>query len=190
MSVTQLSRWPLRRARDAVWGGGVIAYPTEAVFGLGCDPLNAQAVARIIAIKKRDAAKGFILIACDIVQLEPFVQMHGTMRAELLKTWPGPVTWVVPAAAGVPEWLSGGRETLAVRVTAHPVARALCEAAGLALVSTSANLSGHSPLRSAVAVRRLLGDKLDYVAPGAVGGLKKPTEIRDARSGRVLRAGG
>lgn len=182
-------RWPLRHARDVVLGGGVIAYPTEAVFGLGCDPLNAQAVARILAIKQRDAAKGFILIAADIAQLEPFMQLTETMRTELLKTWPGPVTWVVPASAGVPAYLSGGRATLAVRVTAHPVARALCEATGLALVSTSANLSGHSPLRSPLAVRRLLGKKVDYVMPGAVGGLKKPTQIRDARTGAVLRAG-
>ena len=182
-------RWPLRRARDVIWGGGVIAYPTEAVFGLGCDPLNARAVARIFAIKQRDAAKGLILIASGIVQLEPFMQLDDTMRKALLKTWPGPVTWVVPAAPGVPEYLSGGRDTLAVRVTAHPVARALCETTGLALISTSANLSGHSPLRSPPAVRRLLGNKVDYVVPGAVGGLKKPTEIRDAQTGKILRAG-
>lgn len=182
-------RWPLRHARNVVWGGGVIAYPTEAVFGLGCDPLNAQAIARILAIKQRDAGKGFILIAADIAQLEPFMQLGEAMRAELLKTWPGPVTWVVPTSGGVPEYLSGGRDTLAVRVTAHPVARVLCEATSLALVSTSANLSGHSPLRSSLAVRRLLGNKVDYVVPGAVGGLKKPTEIRDARTGNVLRAG-
>lgn len=173
-----------------VWGGGVITYPTEAVFGLGCDPLNAQAVARILAIKQRDAGKGLILIAADITQLEPFMLLDDAMRAALLKTWPGPVTWVVPAAAGVPEYLSGGRDTLAVRVTAHPVARALCETTGLALVSTSANLSGHSPLRSPPTVRHLLGKKVDYVVPGTVGGLKNPTEIRDARTGRVLRAGG
>ncbi|MDE2461268.1 MAG: threonylcarbamoyl-AMP synthase [Gammaproteobacteria bacterium] len=182
-------RWPLRRAREVILGGGVIAYPTEAVFGLGCDPLNPQAVARILAIKQRDAAKGFILIAADISQIEPFMQIDESMRAALIETWPGPVTWVVPTSAGVPEWLSGGRDTLAVRVTAHPVARALCEVTGLALVSTSANLSGHPPLRSSLTVRRLLGKHVDYVVPGAVGGLKKPTEIRDARTGQVLRGG-
>ncbi|HKT30963.1 MAG TPA: L-threonylcarbamoyladenylate synthase [Gammaproteobacteria bacterium] len=181
-------RWPLKHARDVIWGGGIIVYPTEAVFGLGCDPLNAQAVARILAIKQRAPAKGFILIAADIVQLEPFMQLDAAMRAAALKTWPGPVTWVVPASPGVPEWLSGGRDTLAVRVTAHPVAQALCTAAGLALVSTSANLSGHAPLRTQPAVRRLLGNKVDYVVPGTVGALKKPTEIRDARTGKILRA--
>lgn len=182
-------RWPLRHARQAVWGGGVIAYPTEAVFGLGCDPLNPEAVARLLAIKHRDSAKGFILIAADIIQLEPFMQLTTGLREQLLNTWPGPVTWVVPAAAGVPAWLTGGRDTLAVRVTAHPVAAMLCRATGLALISTSANLGGHPPLRSALAVRRMLRMRLDYILPGRVGARRKPTEIRDATSGALLRQG-
>ena len=182
-------RWPLRHARQAVWGGGVIAYPTEAVFGLGCDPLNPDAVARLLAIKHRDSAKGLILIAADITQLEPFIQLSTGLRDRLLKTWPGPVTWVVPAAAGVPAWLTGGRDTIAVRVTAHPVAAALCRVTDLALISTSANLSRHPPLRSPLAVRRMLRTRLDYIVPGQVGTRRKPTEIRDAVSGKLLRAG-
>lgn len=182
-------RWPLRAARKAVWSGGVIAYPTEAVFGLGCDPLNAAAVAKLLAIKQRDADKGFILIAADITQLEPYIDISDKLREQLLTTWPGPITWVVPAAPGVPDWLTGGRTTLAVRVTAHPVARTLCQATGLALTSTSANLSNCPSLRSALAVRRLLGDKLDYIVPGNIGTRRKPTEIRDALSGAQLRVG-
>ncbi|MHB8405115.1 MAG: L-threonylcarbamoyladenylate synthase [Gammaproteobacteria bacterium] len=185
----RMPRWPLRGARKAIWGGGVIAYPTEAVFGLGCDPLNAGAVAKLLAIKHRDTAKGLILIAADIIQLDPFMNLSGKLRDALLKTWPGPVTWVVPAAPGVPEWLTGGRATLAVRVTAHPVARDLCAATGWALTSTSANLSSHPPLRSALAVRRLLRNQLDYILPGSVGAQRNPTEIRDALSGTLLRAG-
>lgn len=182
-------RWPLRHAQRAIWSGGVIAYPTEAVFGLGCDPLNPKAVARLLAIKQRDSTKGFILIAADIIQLDPFMDLSSELREQLLKTWPGPVTWVVPAAAGVPGWLTGGRDTLAVRVTAHPVAAALCRVTGLALTSTSANLSHHPPLRSSLAVRRTLREQLDYIVPGSVGARHKPTEIRDALSGALLRAG-
>lgn len=178
----------MRAARKAICSGGVIAYPTEAVFGLGCDPLSAAAVAKLLAIKQRDPGKGFILIAADIVQLEPYIEVSDKVRDQLLKTWPGPITWVVPAAQGVPDWLTGGRTTLAVRVTAHPVARALCAATGFALTSTSANLSSHPPIRSSLAVRRLLQDKLDYIMPGKVGAQRKPTEIRDALSGRLLRA--
>ena len=116
------------RPSNAVWGGGVIAYPTEAVFGLGCDPLERCGGSRNSrASNQRDAAKGFILIAADIDQLVPYHgELSGELRDQLQATWPGPVTWVVPAAQGVPDWLTGGRATLAVRVTAHPDCTALC----------------------------------------------------------------
>lgn len=182
--------WPLRRAVETVSHGGVIAYPTEAVFGLGCDPLEEEAVGRVLEIKQRDAAKGLILIASRLSQLLPFMAALPAPVMDTLKaSWPGPVTWVVPAAAHVSSWLTGGRSTLAVRVTAHPVAAALCEACGMALVSTSANRSGQAPARSAIMVRTQLGDAVDCIVPGAVGALNKPTEIREALTGKVLRAG-
>ncbi len=182
--------WPLRRAVDTVSGGGVIAYPTEAVYGLGCDPLEAEAVERILAIKQRDASKGLILIASRLSQLLPFMAaLPADTQRTLEASWPGPVTWVVPAAAHVSTRITGGRPTLAVRVTAHPVAAALCEACAMALVSTSANRSGQAPARTGLMVRTQLGDAVDCIVPGAVGGLAKPTEIRDAMSGKVLRAG-
>ena len=182
--------WPLRRAAEAVRAGGVIAYPTEAVYGLGCDPLEQGAVQRIYELKQRDAAKGLILIASDIRQLLPFMApLSAAVMKSLEATWPGPVTWVVPAAASLPSWLSGGRTTLAVRVTAHPIAAALCRELEMALVSTSANRSGRPPARTALAVRNQLGDDVDEIVSGAVGGLNKPTEIREALTGKVLRAG-
>lgn len=182
--------WPLRHAAETLRGGGVIAYPTEAVYGLGCDPLEYEAVNRIIALKQRDAAKGLILIASHHEQLLPFMaKLPEAVMKKLEASWPGPVTWVVPAAPSLPFWLSGGRETLAVRVTAHPLASALCETAGMALVSTSANKSGQSPAKSALQVRNLFGDSVDYVLSGELGGLKRPTEIREAMTGKVLRAG-
>lgn len=185
-----MERWPLRHARTVIRNGGIIAYPTEAVFGLGCDPRNEAAVQRIIAIKARDAAKGLILIASSIEQLLPFLTpITDDLRTQFTSTWPGPVTWVVPANHSVSSSLSGGRDTLAVRVTAHPIARALCEAAGMALVSTSANLSGHPAMRSALQVRTHFHDEIDYIVPGDCGGALRPTEIRDARTGKVLRAG-
>jgi len=182
--------WPLKRAVETVRDGGVIAYPTEAVYGLGCDPLEEAAVARILEIKQRDAAKGLILIAARIEQLLPFMaKLPADVTRKLEASWPGPVTWVVPAASHAPAWLTGGRDTLAVRVTAHPVASALCDACGMALVSTSANRSGQSPARTGLMVRTQLGDAVDCIVPGAVGGLSKPTEIREALSGKILRAG-
>jgi L-threonylcarbamoyladenylate synthase len=182
--------WPLRRARDVVLDGGVIAYPTEAVFGLGCDPLEYGAVQRILALKRRDAAKGLILVAARLEQLLPYVApLTPDLRKKLDATWPGPVTWVLPAAAYAPFWLTGGRASLAVRVTAHPVARRLCELCDMALVSTSANKSGHPPARTGLQVRSRLGAEVDCIAPGRVGSQSRPTEIRDALSGTVLRAG-
>jgi L-threonylcarbamoyladenylate synthase len=182
--------WSLRHGRDTVWAGGVIAYPTEAVYGLGCDPLAGAAIERILAMKSRDAGKGFILIASQLEQLLPFLApMDKSLRGKLEASWPGPVTWIVPAAETVPDWITGGRDTLAVRVTAHPVARALCELTGMALISTSANLSGHPAARSALQVRARLGAEVDYIVPGRTGPRRNPTEIRDARSGKILRAG-
>ncbi|HSC47049.1 MAG TPA: Sua5/YciO/YrdC/YwlC family protein [Gammaproteobacteria bacterium] len=182
--------WPLRRAVETVRAGGVIAYPTEAVYGLGCDPLEYAAVERIFGLKGRAASKGLILIASELAQLLPFIaHLDAAVRTKLEASWPGPVTWVVPAAPALPFWLSGGRSTIAVRVTAHPVARALCDACGMALVSTSANHSGRSPARSSTQLRSLFGDSVDYILPGAVGGLSKPTEIREALTGTILRAG-
>lgn len=171
--------------------GGVIAYPTEGVWGLGCLPLARDAVERILAMKRRPQHKGFLLLASRLRQLEPFVVFpDGPLGTQISASWPGPVTWVLPADPRVPRWLTGGRDTVAVRVTAHPVARALCERVGHALISTSANVSGRPPLRRLLGVRRGLGRRVDYVLPGALGGLGGPTEIRDGRSGRILRSSG
>lgn len=177
-------------AAAAIRAGGIVAYPTEGVWGLGCDPANAAAVRRLIALKGRPAAKGLILLAADMLQLEPWLAPLPTdVRSRLKATWPGPVTWVVAAAASCPTWLTGGRATLAVRVTAHAPARALAAAAGSAIVSTSANPSGESPSMSAADVRRRFGAALAALLAGPLGGLGGPTEIREAATGRVLRPG-
>ena len=128
------------RATRIVSNGGLIAYPTEAVYGIGCLPGNRGAVKRLLRIKQRSWRKGLILIAASLDQLADLIVLpESGLRAEILKSWPGPVTWVLEAQPGVPAWLGGGRGTLAVRVTDHPLARRLCERVGEALVSTSAN---------------------------------------------------
>lgn len=182
--------WQLRLARRVVDAGGIVAYPTEGVYGLGCDPLNAEAVARLLAIKQRDAARGFILIASKREQLSPYLEpLPEAVERNVAETWPGPVTWILPAAAGVAPELTGGRDTIAARVTAHPLVRALCGTCDRALVSTSANLSGRPAARSALQVRRRLGGAVDFVLSGPLGGRSRPTEIRDATTGLILRAG-
>jgi len=183
------SRVHVARAARVVLAGGVIAYPTEAVFGLGCLPERRDAVERLLAIKRRSWRKGLLLIGADLAQLERFVMLPPEpRRSEILATWPGPVTWVLAARPRVPRWVSGGRDTVAVRLTDHPVARRLCAAAGRALVSTSANVSRRPPLRDLGRLRGTLGREVDYVLPGELGGLANPTVIKDGRTGAILRA--
>lgn len=171
-------------------GGGVIAYPTEGVWGVGCDPDNADAVARLLDLKQRDPGKGVILIAADIAQVEPYLDgLNKTQRAQLAATWPGPQTWIVPANGRASEWVTGGRPGLALRVSANPLVRALCLAFGGPIVSTSANPSGRPAPRTALRVRRYFSRQLDYVLAGNVGGQSGPTPIRDLLSGELLRAG-
>lgn len=177
---------PLRIAGRILREGGVVAYPTEGVFGLGCRPDDADAVACILEIKGRDAAQGLLLIAADRAQLEGWADLPpGT--PDLRCPDDAPVTWVVPATDAVPPWIRGRHAGLAVRVTSHPVARALCEAAGLPLVSTSANRAGQPPARNALVLRRRFGSLVDFVVPGHCGRARGPSEIRDLESGKTIR---
>jgi len=177
-----------RLAVRCLRGGGVLAYPTEAVYGLGCDPLSQAAVQRVLDLKGRPAHKGLIVIAADFGQLLPFVEpLDAARMALVLGTWPGPVTWLLPARRATPRWLTGSHPTLAVRVTAHPGAAALCRAWGGALVSTSANCSGQPPARTALQARLRLGPQVDLLLHGPCGGRSRPSTIRDGRSGAEVR---
>ena len=182
------TRFRIPLAVQAMRAGGVIAYPTEAVWGMGCDPMCEPAVDYLLQLKQRDWRKGVILVAADIAQLEPYLRgLDERSRQTLLASWPGPNTWLVPNNDAAPDWITGGRDTLAVRVTAHPLVVALCQQFGGAIVSTSANPAGKHPARTLLDVRRYFGDRLDVVVPGALGGLKNPTQIRDVISGDICR---
>jgi len=181
--------WRIRQAAAIVRQGGLIAYPTEGVYGLGCDPLKPEAVLRLLALKNRPPHKGLILIAAETEQLQPYLgPVSARCWQRILRSWPGPVTWLLPAGEHTPGWLCGAHATLAVRVTAHPLAAALCHRLGGALVSTSANLSGHPMARNALQVRRQFPRGIDYILTGRVGPETQPSEIRDAHSGRIVRA--
>ncbi len=172
--------------RDFLNRGGVIAYPTESCFGLGCDPMNRDAVEKIFRLKGRGAAKGLILIAANRNQLRPYATRSSIEAAWNRNRWPGPVTWVLPAAKNCPDWLTGGRGTVAVRITAHSGAAALCKQARMALVSTSANRSGHMPASTADECRTLFGSRI-HVLEGRIGARKRPSTLIDLASGKVLR---
>ena len=179
----------LAEAVDRLRRGGIIAYPTEAVYGLGCHPNNAPAVRRLLAIKRRGEEHGLILIAHDFSLLAPYCKPpDAAVWRRIGRTWPGPCTWLLRASKPLP-LITGGRDRIAVRVTSHPMAAALCRACGRALVSTSANTHGRPPARTATQVRAAFnaGD-VDYVLPGSIGGQARPTPILDARNGRAIRA--
>ena len=181
---------PIEKAARVVREGGVIAYPTEGVFGFGCLPDDWDAVERILDIKERGVEAGLVLIAANVEQLEGWADLPpGCTDADLHSTLEKPVTWVVPAAPGVPAWIRGRHASIAVRLTAHPVARALCLAADSPLVSTSANQSGRPPARNQLILRRLFGDRVDFIVPGENGGAAGASEIRDLKTGRVFRQG-
>jgi len=182
-----VSNWQIRRAVTALNNGGVVAYPTEAVFGLGCDPWNEQAVINLLTIKQRSWAKGLIIIAADFNQLQPFIRpISPVILKQLEATWPGPTTWILPVKSDVPVYLCGEHNTIAVRVTAHKQTAELCRSFGGAIVSTSANLAGMQPARTTREVHWQLS-KLDYILPGQCSGLDKPTEIRHAQTGEIIR---
>ncbi len=168
--------------------GGIIAYPTESVFGLGCDPLNEAAVRRILALKKRTLSAGLILVGGNFEQLLPFMgRVPEAVTAKLVSSWPAPVTWIVPASRSTPAWVTGERDTIAVRIPDLEIARDLCTAFDGALVSTSANPSGKAAARSADDVKGYFPTSIDYILDSATGGLPFPSEIRDALSDEILR---
>lgn len=170
--------------------GGILAYPTEAVWGLGCDPMHEAAVLRLLEIKRRPVDKGVILVASHLDQLKSLLDLPDlpTDRlADVLASWPGPHTWVMPASALAPRWITGAHDGIAVRISAHPVVIALCNACRGALVSTSANRSGLPAVASLSELDPVLISHIDGVVEGETGGLDRPTPIRDARDGKPLR---
>ena len=182
-----MSFWSLRCAVQAVRAGEVIAYPTEAVFGLGCDPFNEEAVLQLLAIKRRPWQKGVILIASCITQLQPFIAPLTTEQQDKLSaTWPGHMTWLVPAHPDTPSYLTGTHATIAVRVTAHPTARRLCQQLDHPLVSTSANRTGGLPARTHHQVRRQL-PMIEHIVTASCGKAEQPSHIRDLTTGKVIR---
>jgi len=166
--------------------GAVFAYPTEAVYGLGCDPTNETAVMRLLEIKQRPMNKGLILIASDFSQVESYLKPIN--EEQLAFTLPSETTYIYPANSNTPKWLTGDFESLAVRITKHPLVRELCETLDSALVSTSANLTGEEPARTAKEVEIALEGLIDVIIDGELGDLDKPTEIRDSISGQIIRS--
>ncbi len=178
----------LAAAVAALRAGGVIAYPTEAVWGLGCDPDDAEALTRLLALKRRDPAKGVILVAADIDQLAPWLEgLDDARRATLAEPRDTPTTWLVPDNGRALPLVRGEHDRVALRISDHPLVAALCRAFGGPIVSTSANRAGEPSAMSADEIQTIFGDELDAVLDGPLGGHDRPSTIRDLVTGRVLR---
>ncbi|MBA6413802.1 Sua5/YciO/YrdC/YwlC family protein [Parahaliea sp. F7430] len=179
----------LQTALRALQQGAVVACPTEAVWGLSCDPDNSEAVQRLLDLKRRPMHKGLILVASESEQFAALLQgLSQAQRSKLSLSWPGATTWLVPHHDLVPAWIHGGRDSVALRVSAHPVLAALCRHWGGPLVSTSANPSGSQAPRAAFQVRRYFGANVEVLLPGAVGGADRPSVIRDILTDRIIRS--
>lgn len=176
----------LDEAKTVLQQGGIIAYPTEAIYGLGCDPFNREAVQRLFHLKQRPLNKGMILIIARWEQLAELIDVLPEAQYQRVKkTWPGPTTWIFNKSVHVPDWVTAGDATIAIRMTAHPIARALCN--DIPLISTSANLSGHLPARNLSALDAQFPQGIDAIVPGELGGLDKPSSIFNALTGEQLR---
>ncbi len=186
-STAVLSSTLLNRVRAHLEQGGVIAYPTESCYGLGCDPRNRRAVMKILHIKGRPQHKGLILIGSNFIQLQPYAApLTDAQWRKIAPTWPGPVTWLLPSTSKTQPWLRGRHQSIAVRVTGHPLAARLCQALNMALVSTSANRSGKKPARTAAACAKFFGPDV-LVVPGLIGRRKRPSTIIELGSEKTLR---
>ena len=178
----------LRAAVEALHNGGVIAYPTESCFGLGCDPECETAVAQIVRLKQRALEQGVLLVASSESQIAAWISTEAWQYIEQPRaTWPGPFTWIFPAAPDTPDWITGSRDTIAIRISAHPLVQQLCHAYGGAIVSTSANPHGQPAAISFEQTRHYFPKGIDVLLPGNIGTDARPSQIQDARTGTILR---
>ncbi len=182
-----VNSWRVQQAAREIRAGAVIAYPTEAVWGLGCDPWNEEAVERLLAIKNRSVVKGLILVADNIHQFDfLFEDFPQEWIDRMASTWPGPNTWLVPHQGLLPEWVTGMHDTVALRVSDHPQVRDLCSMVG-PLISTSANPQGRPAARTRLRVEQYFRGQIDLILGGQLGGRKNPSVIRDLATGKVIR---
>ncbi|HYQ72579.1 MAG TPA: Sua5/YciO/YrdC/YwlC family protein [Gammaproteobacteria bacterium] len=182
--------WHIREATRRIAAGGIIAYPTETIYGLGCDPFNGAAVLRLLALKRRAIEAGLILIASHFGQIEYLLaSMPPATRKHVMSPCARPVTWVLPCLPTVPDWIRGNHDSLAFRLTTHPIAAGLCHRLGGPLVSTSANMHHRPPATGPLSVRKAFHGRLDYVLHDPAAAANRPSEIRDGMTGAILRPG-
>ncbi|MDQ1363670.1 MAG: L-threonylcarbamoyladenylate synthase [Pseudomonadota bacterium] len=183
------SRFGLQYAAQICRTGGIIAYPTESVYGLGCDPLNETSVYRLLGLKQRRVEKGLILLTDDLQKLLPFIDVSSQQQKQLLQQQEKPTTWLVAASELTPVWIRGAHAKVAVRITHHVVAAALCALLPYPVVSTSANPASKPPARNVLRIRQYFPGQIDAIVSSATDLRGKPSVIRDLATGEIIRAG-
>jgi len=178
----------IRHAAQILTEGGLIAYPTEAVFGLGCLPDRHDTIQKLLTLKKRPKEKGLILLASDLSQLSPYLcPIDPNILKKIKASWPGPTTWILPTPQETSPLIRGNFESIAVRISAHPIVQELCTQCQSPIISTSANISGQPMSYTTQDVKKHFNNDLDYILDGALGDSKKPSIIKDALSDQIIR---
>jgi L-threonylcarbamoyladenylate synthase len=185
-----VSRWLLNKYALQIKKGAVFAYPTDTIWGLGCHPQNELAINRILQIKNRSESKGMILLSSHINYCAPYIdetyfQQHYEQISSAEKY---PTTWLVPASAYCPSWLTGDHDSVALRLTQRPHIKTLCDILAQPLISTSANYSGHSPARNAFQIHRNFASQVDFIIHSSIKSTQKASRIIDMKSGKIIRA--
>ncbi|MDH5516513.1 MAG: Sua5/YciO/YrdC/YwlC family protein [Gammaproteobacteria bacterium] len=181
-----VSPFIIRKTALAIKQGELVAYPTEAVFGLGCDPYQHAAVQRLLTLKQRPVEKGLILVASDLQQLDDFIEPLTEQQIQTISRHAN-TSWVVPAK-NAPIWLRGKHDTLAIRLSAHPLVRTLCDYLQQPVVSTSANPAGRNPARNSLHCHQYFQHELAIIINSETGSLAQPTEIRNLLTQQIIRA--
>jgi len=183
------SAWRQQNINRILFHEGVIAYPTEGVWGLGCLPASLSAITRILAIKQRSWEQGLILVASSVDQFLPYLEgLPAKCRVTLDTPAPEPVTYLVPDNGFCPLWIKGRHSTVALRVSTHPIVKRICQGVNSPIVSTSANPSGRLPAKTSLQVRRYFSQSIDLIVPGDLGGSKGASEVRNLLTNEVVRA--
>ncbi len=167
--------------------GKIIAYPTESIYGIGCDPYNYGAVQNIYKIKNRPNKKPMILIASDVKQIENLVD-HKAINQSVIESWPGHITWLLPASNDCPQWLyEKESRKVAIRVSAHATVASICDNFNKPIISTSANKSMDEPITKIEKIKDIFDNEIDFIVEGCLGNEPRPSVIRDLETGKVIR---
>ncbi len=180
------SDFSIRHAAHVIRDGGIIAYPTDTIYGLGCDPYNAQAVHNINLLKQRPLNKQFILLAGDIEQIKPLIILDKKQQTKIMHT-SEPTSWIADASPQAPAWLTEQYNTLSIRISNHATVKKLCAALGHAIISTSANPSEKKPARNSLELHQYFHGRIDKILASQQKLSARPSKIIRLCDNRVIR---